>query len=79
MLVLKAGEWYLRRTADGISACALDKASVFPLAETGNVLALLAQVRKGAYPEATIRVLELIEKPYSPKAPGIWKRTFQPE
>lgn len=69
LLLLKAGNRYLRHSADGFSECSLDKASVFPLSENSKVLELLAQAQKSAYPEATIRVLELHERPYQQKKP----------
>lgn len=65
LLIVKAGDRYLRFLPEGHQICNFDKASVFPLDQVSQVQELMYLARKAGAVDIELRKLSIREEPYS--------------
>ena len=64
LLIIKAGNDYLRFDGHGYHRCELNQASVYPLTQAAAVRARFRRVRDQGMAEAELKKLVIREEPY---------------
>jgi len=65
LLIVKAGNHYLRFFPEGHQFCAFDKASVFPLDQVAQVRDHMRRAYDDGIADIELHKLTIIEEPYS--------------
>ena len=64
LLILRAGDSYIRLCIEGYELCDMDKASVFPLAKVHDVLSYRDELAAQGIGELRIHKLIISEEPF---------------
>ena len=65
LLIVKAGNQYLRFLPEGHQFCEFDKASVYPLDQVAQVRERIHRAQENGIADIELRKLTIIEEPFS--------------